>query len=327
MSAILEAFETPERAKQDAAATGKTDDASPDAAMVAGHHAADRPADGEEDEWHEAPGSQHRTPLLPTIQVVLTQCFRRRSIVRKQCHLQMRTPPARPAALWWRNRVANDTCAVPPSAVTERAMSTEPQSHDRSHFAEPELPEIVPEGADRLMQAATARISALEAEVNELRDRWIRSEAEISNVRARAKRDVEETRQYAVQKFARDVVEAADNLRRGLDSLPPPREGEQEIVARLRDGFQGVERSFLALLERNGIKKEDPTGTPFDPNLHQAMSEQESADHPPGTVTQAWTGAWTLNGRLLRPAMVVVSKAPAGRAAAPEANSAVDRTA
>ena len=88
-------------------------------------------------------------------------------------------------------------------------------------------------------------------------------------------------------------------------------EGEPEILTRLRDGFAGVERSFIALLERNGIKREDPTGALFDPNLHQAMAEQESEAHPPGTVMHAWTSGWTLNGRLLRPAMVVLAKAPA----------------
>ncbi len=162
-----------------------------------------------------------------------------------------------------------------------------------------------------------ARVAALEAELGEVRDRWIRSEAEIANVRARARRDVDETRQYAVQKFARDVVEAAENLKRGLDSIPPADHGEPEIVARLRDGFAGVERSFVALLERNGIHREDPTGASYDANLHQAMAEQESSEHPPGTVIQAWTAAWTLNGRLLRPAMVVVSKAPAPELNAP----------
>jgi molecular chaperone GrpE len=123
---------------------------------------------------------------------------------------------------------------------------------------------------------------------------------------------LDEARQYAVQKFATDVVEAAENLRRGIDALPPASADEPEIVARLRDGFAGVERSFLSVLERNGIKREDPVGRPFDPNLHQAMAEQDSEAHPPGTVMQAWTQGWTLNGRLLRPAMVVVAKA-AGR--------------
>jgi molecular chaperone GrpE len=166
-----------------------------------------------------------------------------------------------------------------------------------------------PQTTDELMQAATARIAELEAERDDFRDKWMRAEAETANVRARGKRDVDETRQYAVQKFARDVAEAADNLKRGVESVPAAVEGEPDIVAKLRDGFIGVERSFVALLERNGIKREDPTGALFDPNLHQAMGEQESAEHPPGTVIQAWTPAWTLNGRLLRPAMVVVAKA------------------
>jgi molecular chaperone GrpE len=167
-----------------------------------------------------------------------------------------------------------------------------------------------PRTPEEVMRAAAARIAELEAELADMKDRWIRSEAENANVRARAHREVNETRQYAVQKFAQDVVEAGENLRRGLDSLPAASAGEPEIVARLREGLDGMERNFLNILERNGIKREDPTGTPFDPNLHQAMAEQESADHPPGSVMQAWTPCWTLNGRLLRPAMVVVAKAP-----------------
>lgn len=168
----------------------------------------------------------------------------------------------------------------------------------------------VPQTPEQLMQAATARIAELEAEVAELKDRWMRAEAEMANVRARARREVDETRQYAVQKFAADVVEAAENLRRGIDSLPRAEPGEPELVGRLREGLDGVERSFLAVLERNGIQRQDPTGQPFDPNFHQAMAEQESVAHPAGTVMQAWTPVWTLNGRLLRPAMVVVAKAP-----------------
>lgn len=154
-----------------------------------------------------------------------------------------------------------------------------------------------------------AAIARLTAERDDMRDRWMRAEAESANIRARAKRDMDDTRQYAVQKFAADVVEAADNLRRGLASLPGAAEDEPAIVTKLRDGFEGVERAFHALLERNGIVRQDPTGMQFDANLHQAMAEQPSADQPGGTVLQAWTPAWTLHGRLLRPAMVVVAKA------------------
>jgi molecular chaperone GrpE len=190
-------------------------------------------------------------------------------------------------------------------------MQTDPEpTVDAGQSPEPGHDQTATE-APQTQEQAMERIAALEAELHEMRERWMRAEAEMANVRARAKRDVDETRQYAVQKFAKDVVEAAENLRRGIDSLPKPADDEPALVASLRDGFEGVERSFVALLERNGIKREDPTGTPFDPNLHQAMAEQESADHPHGSVMQAWTQAWTLNGRLLRPAMVVVAKAPA----------------
>jgi len=170
---------------------------------------------------------------------------------------------------------------------------------------------------EQLIQAATARITALETELAEMKERWMRAEAENANVRARARKDVDDTRQYAVQKFAADVVEAAENLKRGIDSLPPATADQPAIVGKVREGLEGVERSFVGTLERNGIKRDDPVGQPFDPNLHQAMAEQESDVYPPGTVMQAWSKAWTLNGRLLRPAMVVVAKAPAAELAGP----------
>jgi len=190
--------------------------------------------------------------------------------------------------------------------------------------AEPEFdptgdPPAAPHTAEQVMHAASARIAELEAALVEMRDRWMRAEAETQNVRNRSRREVEEVRQFAVQGFARDVVEAAENIKRGLDSIPPPAPGEPEIVGRLREGFAGVERSVVALLERNGIHREDPVGALFDPNLHQAMAEQETIEHPPGTILQAWSAAWTLNGRLLRPAMVVVAKAPSAELPAPAA--------
>jgi molecular chaperone GrpE len=173
-------------------------------------------------------------------------------------------------------------------------------------------PTEIPPQDEALLEAPDQRIAALEQELQEMRDKWLRSEAEMANLRARTKREVEDARAYALQKFARDVAEAAENLKRGIDSLPPRAEGEADIITKLRDGFEGIERSFIALLERNGITRQDPTGATFDANLHQAMAEHESTDHPPGTIIQAWTQTWQLNGRLLRPAMVVVAKPPAG---------------
>ena len=130
----------------------------------------------------------------------------------------------------------------------------------------------------------------------------------MQNLRSRTKREVEDARAYAVQKFARDVVEGADNLRRGLDSLPAAQEGEAELLTKLRGGFEGVERAFVAILERNGVTRQDATGKPFDPELHQAMAQQPPPEGvAAGTVLQAWTPAWLLTGRLLKPAMVVVA--------------------
>jgi len=152
------------------------------------------------------------------------------------------------------------------------------------------------------------RIADLEAEVAQLRDKWLRAEADMQNLRNRARREAEEARLYGIQKFARDAVETAENLRRGLDSLPPAAAGEPEVMTKLRNGFEGVERAFLAMLERHGVQRQEAQGVAFDPELHQAMAEQPAPQGvEPGTVIQAWTPAWTLNGRLLKPAMVVVA--------------------
>jgi molecular chaperone GrpE len=180
--------------------------------------------------------------------------------------------------------------------------------------AAPPQEELTP---DQALQAANERLAALEAELTEMKERWMRAEAENANVRSRARKDIDDTRQYAVQKFAADVVETAENLKRGIDSLPPPSDDQPAIVAKIREGLDSMERNFVGTLERNGIKRTDPVGQAFDPNLHQAMQEQETEAHAPGTVIQAWSQAWTLNGRLLRPAMVVVAKAPAGELTGP----------
>jgi molecular chaperone GrpE len=148
----------------------------------------------------------------------------------------------------------------------------------------------------------------LESALAEMTDRWTRSEAEIANVRARAKRDVEDARRFAVQKFATEVVEVAENLQRGLQRLPPASAQESDSMAGVRAGLIEIERGFVSVLERNGIKRDDPKGTVFDPNLHQAMAEQEVAGIKPGTILETLAPTWTLNDRLLRAAMVVIAK-------------------
>lgn len=171
----------------------------------------------------------------------------------------------------------------------------------------------MPDGAAQaehmaLIETPEQRIATLEAEVATMKDRWLRAEAETANVRSRAAKDIQDARAYAVQKFASDVAEAAENLARGLAALPAETPNEPELLQKMRGGFAGIEKAFVAMLERHGVKREDATGKPFDPTLHQAMAEQPAPPGvAPGTVIQAYSAAWSLNGRLLRPAMVVVA--------------------
>ncbi|MET3900922.1 molecular chaperone GrpE [Devosia sp. UYZn731] len=174
-------------------------------------------------------------------------------------------------------------------------------AHDQQQPAEPEVetgPAGYPKGDDLTSQLA------------EMRDRWMRSEAEIVNVRTRARRDVDDARNFGMQKFAIDMVEAAENLRRGLASLPPATSDEPTSLSGLRAGLVEIERGFLGMLERNGVKMEDPTGAVFTPDLHQAIGQREVSTQAAGTVAHTVSPIWTLNGRLLRPAVVLVASAP-----------------
>lgn len=169
------------------------------------------------------------------------------------------------------------------------------------------------DGAHDLKDARPPQMSqleALEASLVEMKDRWIRSEAEMANVRARAKRDVEEARQFGIQGFAADVIETADNLQRGLASLPPKTDREPASLSGLRAGLSEIERGFIAMLVRNGILATDPTGMAFVPDIHQAIGGREVPGQVPGTVVQSIAPVWTLNGRLLRPAQVIIAKEP-----------------
>lgn len=165
-----------------------------------------------------------------------------------------------------------------------------------------------PNVADELMGQAAGRIRELETELAATKDKWLRAEAEQQNISRRMRAELDSTRQYAVQKFARDIVDAAENFSRAMLALPAEAPGEPEILSKMREGLQASERALLAALDRNGVVREDATGAAFDPEKHQAMAEAPSATVPAGHVMQAYTPAWLLNGRLLKPAMVVVSR-------------------
>jgi len=153
-----------------------------------------------------------------------------------------------------------------------------------------------------------ARIAALEAELSTANEKTLRALAETENVRRRLEQAAEDRGKFAVSGFVKDVLPVADNLRRALDSLPPDAKETDPLAAKLIEGVELTERSFLAALERHGIKKVESLGQLANPHLHQVMMEVEDANHAAGTIVLEMQSGYTLHGRLLREAMVGVAK-------------------
>jgi len=155
--------------------------------------------------------------------------------------------------------------------------------------------------------SADDRLVALEAELADQKDRLLRALAETENVRRRTQREREDASKYAVSGFAKDLLSAADNLRRALESLPES-EVRDERTRNLLAGVAATERELLSVFERHGIKRIDPQGERFDHNFHQAIFEAERPDEPSGTIVEVLQPGYVIHDRLLRPAMVGVAK-------------------
>jgi molecular chaperone GrpE len=151
-------------------------------------------------------------------------------------------------------------------------------------------------------------IEKLVAEVADYKDKALRAMAETENVRRRLEREREDTARYAISRFAGDLLSVADNLRRALDAVPAAAVQKDEFLAKLVDGVGATERTMLSVLDKNGVKKIDPTGEKFDPNFHEVLFEMDDPSKPAGTVVQVLEAGYTIGGRLLRPARVAASK-------------------
>jgi molecular chaperone GrpE len=152
-------------------------------------------------------------------------------------------------------------------------------------------------------------LELLKAENADLKDKYLRLAAEMDNLRRRTEREVKDAKSYSVASFARDMLSVSDNLRRALDAIPAEARaaGDAGFVT-LVEGVEMTERAMLGALERHGVKKIAPTGQKFDPNFHQAMFEVPNADIPANTVIQVVQDGYVIGDRVLRPAMVGVSK-------------------
>ncbi|WP_246505394.1 nucleotide exchange factor GrpE [Microvirga antarctica] len=152
-------------------------------------------------------------------------------------------------------------------------------------------------------------IAALEAEKTELKDKFLRLMADMENLRRRTEREVADARTYAVANFARDMLNVADNVRRGIENVPADaRESAEGAFKGLLEGIDLTERDLLKTLERHGVRKLDPQGQKFDPHVHQAMFEVPNPDVPNGTVVQVVQSGYVIGDRVLRPALVGVAK-------------------
>ena len=152
-------------------------------------------------------------------------------------------------------------------------------------------------------------VEALTKEVAEARDKTLRTLAEMENLRQRTRREVTDAKTYGITGFARDVLEIADNLQRALDAVPAEAKAAADPgLKALIEGVELTERSLLNALEKNGVRKFDPSGEKFDPNFQQAMYEVPDASVPAGTVVQVVQAGYMLGERVLRPALVGVSK-------------------
>jgi molecular chaperone GrpE len=167
-----------------------------------------------------------------------------------------------------------------------------------------EVPQAETEGRD-----AFAVVEALNAENSQLKDRVLRTLAEMENLRRRTEREVQDAKTYGVTSFARDMLTVVDNLARALEHLPA--EARAAADPQIQSVIEGVEltaRDLEAALGRHGVKKLDPHGQKFDPNFHQAIFEAPDPSVPSGAVSQVVQSGWTIGDRVLRPAMVGISK-------------------
>lgn len=172
--------------------------------------------------------------------------------------------------------------------------------------------EAAAEDSDGIEQAAArADPEAAQAEISDLKNKLLRTLAEMENLRRRTEREMNDARQYAVANFAREMLTVGDNLKRAIDAVPPElRDGGDAALSALIEGVEVTEKGLQQALGKHGVKRTEAKGQKFDPAFHQAMFEVESADLAPGTVAEEIQQGYTIGERVLRPALVGVARKP-----------------
>ena len=182
----------------------------------------------------------------------------------------------------------------------EQAHVENPSAEEQHDAEEALAEELTGESAQE------AEIASLHQQLAEHKDMVLRAQAEVQNARRRAQQDVEKAHKFGVEKLIKDLLPVVDNLERAIATIDSEHEAHKAVV----EGIELTHKSFIDTLSRAGVEVIDPAGEPFDPELHQAMTQVPNGDVEPNTVLDVFQKGFRLNGRLVRPAMVVVSKAP-----------------
>ncbi|MGZ5849998.1 MAG: nucleotide exchange factor GrpE [Methyloceanibacter sp.] len=180
--------------------------------------------------------------------------------------------------------------------------------------------------ADASVQVG-AELNALLLENADMRDRLLRTMADMENLRRRTEREKADTARYAISNFARDVLTVGDNLKRTIEHVPAGAAAQDPALKSFLEGVEITERELLNALERHGVTRIEPLGQRFDPNCHQAMYEVQDANVPEGTVVDVMQAGYTIGDRCLRPALVAVAKGGAKPGAQAQSNGAPQRKA
>jgi molecular chaperone GrpE len=195
---------------------------------------------------------------------------------------------------------------------------SDPRPNDKQP-AQPGSPEAM--ASNEASAEVTGDLEALLTENTDMRDKLLRTMADMENLRRRTEREKEDTARYAISNFARDVLTIGDNLRRVIEHVPEEAAGKDPALKSFLEGVELTERELLKMMEKHGVTRLEPMGQRFDPNQQQAMYEVPTTDVPEGTVVQVMQAGFTIGDRVLRPALVAVSKGGPKPAPTPKAGA------
>ncbi|KAK6359402.1 Mitochondrial matrix cochaperone [Orbilia brochopaga] len=205
----------------------------------------------------------------------------------------------------WRNTAAGSRWSSTEASSTEKPAETAPQP---DAAAKQEAPKAAaePPAVEKLQKELEAKTK----EVADLKDKYMRAVADFRNLQERTTREVKAAKDFAIQKFAKDLLESIDNLDRALTSQSTPSNDPAKEFQNLYDGLKMTEKVLMGTLEKHGLIRFNPIGEKFNPNLHEATFEAPMEGKEPGTVFHVQSKGYQLNGRVLRAAQVGVVKAP-----------------